>query len=89
MTKFSIRQLLALTALCAVWFATLDPERLGLFVHIALGYLFVVGYLSANRYRLHFLGPVTCFISRSTTAVCSFWWLLLITIVFQADTSRA
>ena len=88
MAKFSTRHLLALTALCAVWFATFNPEQLGVFVHIALGYLFAVGYLAANHYRLRFLDPVTCFISRSATAVCSFWWLFVITIIFQADTSR-
>jgi hypothetical protein len=88
MAKFTLRQSLALTTLFAVWFATFNPEQLGLFVHIALGYLFAVGYLAANRYGLRFLGPLTCFISRSTTAACSLWWLFLIPIVFQADTSR-
>lgn len=88
MAKFTLRQSLALTTLFAVWFATFNPEQLGLFVHIALGYLFAVGYLAANRYRIRFLGTVTCFISRSATAVCSLWWLFLIPIVFQADTSR-
>ena len=89
MAKFTLRQSLALTTLFAVWFATFNPEQLGLFVHIALGYLFAIGFLSANRYGLPFLGPVTCFIGRSTTAVCSLWWLFLIPIVFQADTSRS
>ena len=88
MAKFTLRQLLALTTLCAVWFATFNSEQLGVFVHIALGYLFAIGYLAANRYGLRCLGPVTCFISRSATAVCSLWWLFLIPIVFQADTSR-
>jgi hypothetical protein len=89
MAKFSIRQLLALTALCAVWFATFNPGQLGVFVHIALGYLFVVVFLAANGYGLRFLAPASCFVSRSLTTLCSLFWLFMIPIIFQADTSRA
>ena len=56
MARFSIRQLLALTALCAGWFATFNPGQLGLFAHIALGYLFVVGFLVANRFNAGAVG---------------------------------
>ena len=88
MARFSIRQLLALTALCAGWFATFNPGQLGLFAHIALGYLFVVGVLVANRFNAGLLGSIACAISRALTAISSLFLLLLLPIVFQTDASR-
>jgi hypothetical protein len=89
MAKFSIRQLLALTALCAVWFATFNPGQFGVFVHIALGYLFIVAFLVANRFNVGVLGPVSCAISRAITTLSSLCLLFLLPIAFQADTSRS
>jgi hypothetical protein len=89
MAKFSIRQLLALTALCAVWFATFNPGQFGVFVHIALGYLFIVAFLIANRFNVGVLGPISCAISRAITTLSSLCLLFLLPIAFQADTSRS
>lgn len=89
MARFSIRQLLALTALCAVWFATFSPDQLGLFVHIALGYLFLVGFLVANRFNVGPLGPTSCAISRALTTLSSLFLLFMLPIAFQIDVGRS
>ena len=89
MARFSIRQMLALTALCAVWLATFSPEVFGIFAHIALGWLLVIGFLAWNRYSIGFLSRAAHAFSFAATAISSLLLLLFIAIIFQSDTSRA
>lgn len=88
MARFSIRQLLALTALCAFWLATYSPEVFGVFAHVALGWLLVIGFLAWNCYSISFTTRASHVISLTTTILSSLFFLLLIPIIFQSDTSR-